>query len=72
MSVIDLNSALVVMELDFLLPIIKEVLKRKKVSALRVFSVNLLALDMAADSLELKNTDVCICFRSLKYANFCN
>ena len=54
MSVIDLNSTLVVLELDFLLPIIKEVLKRKKSSALRVFSVNLSALDMAANSLGLK------------------
>ena len=54
MSVVDLNSALVVLELDFLLPIIKEVLKRKKASALRVFSVNLSALDMAANSLGLK------------------
>ena len=54
MSVVDLNSALVVLELDFLLPIIKEVLKCKKASALRVFSVNLSALDMAADSLRLK------------------
>ena len=41
MSVVDLNSALVVLELDFLLSIIKEVLKHKKASALRVFSVNL-------------------------------
>ena len=72
MSVIDLNSALVVLELDFLLPIIKEVLKHKKTSALRVFSVNMLALDMAADSLELKNTDICNCFQSLKNADFCN
>ena len=66
MSVIDPNSALVVLELDFLLPITKEVLKHKKSSALRVFSVNPSALDMAADSLELKNTDFCMCFWSLK------
>ena len=62
MSVIDLNFALVVLELDFMLPIIKEVLKHKKASALIVFSVNLLALDMAADSLKLKNTVICNCF----------
>ena len=62
MSVIDLNPALLVLELDFLLPIIKEVLKRKQIGALG--SLNLSALELAADSLELKNTDVCNCFWS--------
>ena len=66
-SVIDLNPPLVVLELGFLLSIIKDVFKRKKVGALRVFSMNLLALEMAEDSL-----DVCNYFRSLNNADFCN
>ena len=72
MAVIDLNPALVVLELEFLLLIIKEMLKRKEASVLRVFSVNLLALDMAVNFLELKNTDICNCFRSSKNVDICN
>ena len=39
---------------------------RIKFGALGFFSLNLVALELAADSLEIKNTDVCNCFWSIK------
>ena len=55
----DPNPVLVVLESKFLLPNIKEVLKHKKIGALGVFSVNLLALELTPFSFELKSTDLC-------------